>query len=76
VIRARHHGRAAKRVHRVGNSGIVGGDEHRGDETRRGRATIYVFDHRMAGDECERFSGEAGGVISGRDNSDDSTVLG
>jgi hypothetical protein len=30
----------------------------------------------MAGDECERFSREAGGVIPGRDNGDDSTVLG
>ena len=71
MVGARHDRDAAKRAHGAGDAVVIGRDQHRVHEARRGRAAIHVLDHRPAGDVGENFSGETGRLEPRGDDGED-----
>ena len=69
-VGARHPHVAAEFGDRIGDSRIVGRDDHRVDVAGRRRAAIHVLDHRPPRDIRQRFSRKTGRRVAGRDDSD------
>jgi hypothetical protein len=70
MIRPCHPGLAAERLDGPDNAFVVGGDEHAIDRPRPRRSQINVLDHRPAGDQGQRLTGEARRLEASRDDGD------
>jgi hypothetical protein len=72
VIAPRHNRHAAKGGDDIGDPRVVGRDDDGIDVAGGGGAPMHVFDHRHAGDERERLAWETRGLVSRRDDGDNS----
>jgi hypothetical protein len=75
MVGARHHRRAAKTVHGIRDSLVVGCDDDGVDRRRVGRTAVDVFDHRAARDERERLPRKTSRVVPRGNDGDDASGL-